>query len=63
LTVNKIVASGEKVNIFHLKNQVSAKEVTAKPRGGGQNTCKINELQKENTNTHMTQGAQSNCLL
>lgn len=63
MTVNKIVAMGEKVNIFHLKIQVSTKEVTAKLWGDGQNTTKPNELQKDNTNMHTIQEADSKHLL
>lgn len=48
---------GEKVYMFHLNPQVSTEEVTAKLCSEGQNTYKINELQKDNTNMHMTQGA------
>lgn len=50
---------GERVNIFHFKIQVSTEEVAAKLWGDGQNKRNSSELQKDNTNLHLTQGADS----
>lgn len=38
-------------------------EDTAEPWSDGQNTCKTNEPNKDNTNMYMTWGADSNYLL
>lgn len=63
LTVNGIVTMGERVNIFHFKIQVSTEDVAAKLSGDGQNKCNSNELQKDNTNVHLTQSMDSKHLL